>query len=237
MLVTKCTCGSPVTYSLGIVLEHNGIPLKKCPTCGVMHQRVSMDEDSYQDFYANHYHVEHQQSIGRESYVARYEHDLQVARQRLSTYGVSEKESPVLDVGCGNGAFVAACRELGIESYGIDLGNITDNPYVVTGKSLLAADLPADKFSLITLHDVLEHLVHPTAYLAKIKGLLADNGKLIIDYPRYYHPAGKHHWRTLEHLWYHTTGQLISLLEDYGFTTVRLDVPIPSKIVIYSERS
>ena len=233
MLVTKCTCGSKIKYFT--YRNINGVPTKKCLSCGVIHQQVSMNEEAYQDFYANHYHVEHQQSIGRESYIVRYEHDLQVARQRLSTYGISEKGLRVLDVGCGNGAFVAACRELGMESYGIDLGTITDNPYVLTGRSLLDTKLPVDKFSLVTLHDVLEHLVDPTAYLTKIKSLLEDNGKLIVDYPRYFHPAGRHHWRTLEHLWYHTTGQLISLLENYGFDTIRLDIPIPSKIVVYSE--
>lgn len=235
MLVKKCTCGNSIEVnSDNRKISCNGIDIYECQSCGVISQRVEMTEEEYANFYAEHYHIEHQEAIGRESYVARYDHDLAVARQRLIAYGYTSADTgKVLDIGCGNGAFVAACRELGLDAYGIDLGHISESPYILSG-TLLEMDYAPNSFSLVTLHDVLEHLVNPVNYLKKIFNIIETNtGKLIIDYPRYYHPAGRHHWRPTEHLWYHTTGELITLLERLGFDVFKVTTPISSKIVVY----
>jgi len=237
MLIRKCVCGNRKYFR---DININDIELRKCKICRVHHQKVNMTTEAYSNFYQFDYHTDHQTSIGCQPYTERYLHDLGVANIRVSSY---EKlinnfdKARLLDIGSGNGAFVDACREQGIDAYGIDLGLLGNPVYTIKGKNFVNVDFENKKFNVITMHDVFEHLVDPVSYLHKIYDTLSNDGYLVIDYPNYYVDAGKHHWRPIQHLWYMNNDEMVDLLEVNDYIVVGVHKPIASKVVFYCQKN
>lgn len=97
----------------------------------------------------------------------------------------------LLDVGCGNGAFVAGAARAGYDAEGHDLA-----PKVAAAASARwslpvhtgdLAGLDAAPYDVITLWDTLEHAVSPRALLADVARLLAPGGHVVVLSP---HSAG-----------------------------------------------
>lgn len=103
----------------------------------------------------------------------------------------------LLDVGCGAGSFAAACKErFGCEACGVEIvpemAKIAESRLdrVFNQDALEAfAQIPEDKFDLITFTDVLEHLVEPAEALRACARLLAKDGVVLASLPniRYWH--------------------------------------------------
>ena len=95
----------------------------------------------------------------------------------------------LLDIGCGTGEYLQASRELGIEALGIDVDETIERyakeKYgfnVVTGL-LGERTFEADKFDIIVLSHVIEHLPDPNPLLANIHRILKPGGELIVATP------------------------------------------------------
>lgn len=223
-LLERCLCGSAAIVTDGL----HGIPVFRCPTCGVVRQHVPFTLEELAAWYAARYY----EGI----YTHTLRHDRTIAAIRLHAYGVLPG-AKLLDVGCGNGAFVDAAREQGVDAWGQDLAKQSDGPYVYVGE-LADIAFPTADFHVVTIHDVLEHVPDPMPFLAEIRRILKPGGMLIVDFPRFWDESGVHHWKKIEHLWMLTEAQLLALLHAAGFvgdTGLSIqDVchPLPSKIVV-----
>lgn len=96
--------------------------------------------------------------------------------------------SNLLDIGCGNGYFLDEARKIGWDTKGIDYSDNTVNYAVNTLKlNVIKADLfkytNKKKFNLITLNQVIEHLVDATKLISKCYSLLDNNGYIYIATP------------------------------------------------------
>lgn len=225
MLIERCLCGQPAAWGIAAVV--NGLETRTC-RCGVIHQAVDMDAEEYRRFYARDY-AEVQRALKRPTYAERYPNDLRVARLRLAEY--RPVSGPVLDVGAGNGAFVDALLAEGIEAWGTEYHS--EHPRIYNGE-LCALDFLDGAFATVTFHDVLEHIPTPRETLATVKRILRPGGRLIVDFPDFWHPAGLHHWWPVQHLWLLSPDQLAGLLASEGFALDEFRHPIPGKLVAYS---
>lgn len=236
-----CTCGSKnasssskeyfeVTPAGETRRAHKTMSMLKCTDCGVIRQQNSpFNGGGYNNFYAEY------PPSGAEYAAKSYEHDREVARQRCDEYGVTAgTQLRVLDVGSGSGAFVDEARVRGAQAYGCELCDYAyahDNPFVYR-KAFEEILFPTDNFDLVTCHDVLEHVVDPIEFIRELKRVTKQSGTVVIDLPRFFVDAGKHHWK-LAHLWYFKPEQLVKVLKEEGFVVVETRMPIPSKVVIY----
>ncbi len=219
MLCKKCVCGS----TGGDAKTVNKIPVLECNVCGVVRQPVDMSLEGLSDWYAEQYHD------GK--YTHDYKHDEEVAKTRLRAYQIPSG-SMLLDVGCGNGAFVTQARRHGIHACGQELGiGSSKSPHTYEGP-LESINFPTDHFDVVTLHDVLEHVPEPMVFLAEIRRILKQGGRLLLDFPHFWSDAGKHHWKPIEHLWMPTINHLHAWLNDAGFSVEEFGFPIPSKVVL-----
>jgi SAM-dependent methyltransferase len=138
-----------------------------------------------------------------------------------------------LDVGSANNAFVDAARHANYDCYGIELNPMLGNASTTYSQPIERCNFPEGYFDFVTFHDVLEHMVDPGSVIERITHCLKDQGLLVIDWPDYFDPAGRHHWRPIQHLWYPTNDQLINFVEYHGFEMFYETNPIPGKRVFH----
>jgi SAM-dependent methyltransferase len=113
--------------------------------------------------------------------------------------------------------------------------NIGDESVTVRG-TLETAYFNPEYFDFVTMHDSIEHMIDMTGSLELVRNILTPGGLVIIDLPDYYSPQGSHHWKTIEHLWFHTEDQFNDVLERIGFKVVEKTYPIPGKLVFYARK-
>jgi SAM-dependent methyltransferase len=95
----------------------------------------------------------------------------------------------VLEVGFGNGGFLAYCRERGWTAVGSEISEPLVDAGRANGFDVLHADELADAprggFDLIAIFDVLEHVPQAQiiGLLSMLKGKLADDGVMLVRYP------------------------------------------------------
>ena len=125
---------------------------------------------------------------------------LTIAEQQVDDVLAGGKVKSLLDIGCGFGSFILAARQRGINATGIDIANFEidfarerlnllrpqDNPESVyllgSGLSLPFSD---EKFDVVTLWNVLEHIPDDQILLQEVSRILRPNGRLYIVCPNY----------------------------------------------------
>src|SRR6266436_2843662 len=153
--------------------------------------------------------------------------DLMARHLRLDRRGAR-----LLDIGCGNGAFVRAARAWGWDAEGLDpdpraaaAGRATGLP--ITVGSLPKFGYPDASFAAVTMSHSIEHLHDPVAGLHEIRRILQPGGSIWIGTPNLSstgHKVFGADWRGLEpprHLVLFTATTLISMLFRAGFDQIR----------------
>lgn len=219
-LITYCLCGD---YPLDTITTRYGIPMRTCSECGIQWQQVKMTLDEYANWYATRYHDG--------VYTHTYEHDRKIAKLRLAAYGL-DAGSQILDVGCGNNAFVDEARAQGVLAFGQDHAQQA-NARFTYAKSLYQCAFPTGHFDAVTMHDVLEHVPDLTKFLREVRRILKPGGRFLLDWPSFHaaNGAGAHHWKQVEHLWMLTDDQVQRVLLEEGFAVQSLAHPLPSRSV------
>ena len=113
----------------------------------------------------------------------------------------------LLDVGCGDGKFVAKMAKMGWLSFGIDPDpKAVDAARKYLGVNVTCVDLPElvdrhEKFDVITASHVIEHVSDAVEFLKMCKKLLSQNGRIILLTPNassFGHNLCGRYWRGLE---------------------------------------
>jgi SAM-dependent methyltransferase len=171
----KCLGAIPDSdYFAGRVLRDpiHGGRLWKCDSCQSMFRHPVLPNSEYLRLYRNGTEDEWSADVGRQ--------DLATIRRIIA-----EKGSPcgVLDVGCGAGDFLLTLPS-DLARYGVEPSVAASAIARKRGVSILAPTLdglsPTASFDVITLIDVIEHVVEPGALLDAALSHLAPGGSLII---------------------------------------------------------
>lgn len=138
----------------------------------------------------------------------------------------------LLDVGCGNGAFLRLAREMGWQVAGLDFDpeavqQARNAGFDVTLGSIETLDGIVDRYDVITLSHVIEHVANPHAMLTRAWRLLKPGGMLWLETPNLDslgHQLYGRHWRGLEpprHLVLANADSLRMSLSRAGFVGIR----------------
>ena len=131
-----------------------------------------------------------------------------------------------LDVGCAGGAFVEAARRYGYDATGLEPSRQLAASARARGLNVIQGTLdsfhPSEKYDVVSLWDVLEHVTDPIATLKACRALLNPKGVLIVNYPDsgtwQAKMAGKNFWWFLSvHLHYFDRHSIRVILEKTGF--------------------
>jgi 2-polyprenyl-3-methyl-5-hydroxy-6-metoxy-1,4-benzoquinol methylase len=100
---------------------------------------------------------------------------------------IENYKGKMLDIGCSNGYFLTLARQRGWKPYGVEISDLflkkaKDNlgEDCVFGIPLREVKFPSNFFDVITMWDVLDHLMDPFEELMEIRRILRKEGLLVI---------------------------------------------------------
>ncbi len=134
----------------------------------------------------------------------------------------------LLDVGCGNGAFLLKMQSMGWDVCGVEVDANSAQQARASGLDvriglLAEADLPEKSFDAVHMSHVIEHLHDPAETLRLCQKLLKPGGQIVIATPNY-KAVGRSHFGTYwigidppRHLVVFTESSLRNLMLKSGF--------------------
>ncbi len=141
-------------------------------------------------------------------------------------------QARLLDVGCGDGAFLVRANQLGYRAEGLEFDQAAVDTARARGLTVKTGGFPdptleTAAFGAVTISHVIEHLHQPRAALADALRILRPGGLLWLATPNVEAPGHRRfgaHWRGLEpprHLVVFTARALEQALHQAGFTDIR----------------
>ncbi len=143
----------------------------------------------------------------------------------------------LLDYGCGTGSFLEAAKKSQSRVQGVEpapaarMKVASDIPVVAT-----LEELPPQKFDVITLWHVLEHVYPLRETLRSLKEKLNEHGAIFIAVPNRQSPDAQHYnanWAAYDvprHLWHFTKQSMATFLRQEGLRVVKI---LPMKLDAY----
>ncbi len=179
-----------------IVTRADGLMVRSCARCGLLYVSPRPSDSALNEFYSRYSEVHQKIDCEDESYwrgISRSRYGFLRGNCRthvLKRVGIDIKGKRILDVGCGNSRFLLLCQNHGA---GHVAGIEPDKKMAIAARKRLGldvyagylGDLPADenRFDLVVLWDVLEHIAYPRDLLTGLRGVLAPGGYLAATSP------------------------------------------------------
>lgn len=224
-----CLCGENKVRI--IRSESGGKNIIQCRKCGLISRVPFPDCKELSKTYEESYY-DGQGEIGYKDYLEQREELLLLARDRLKIIMRYIKTGKLLDVGCATGEFLEVADELGWDVSGIEISNFSSSVArertgldIQTGT--LAQFTEKNKFNVVTMWDVLEHVIDPFEELKKIYNLLEKKGLVVICTPNVSSIRAireKSNWHgyrvSQEHIYFFEPKTLENMLKKAGFKKI-----------------
>jgi 2-polyprenyl-3-methyl-5-hydroxy-6-metoxy-1,4-benzoquinol methylase len=159
------------------------VPFYKCGNCSFIFSRPEMNPnlsntiENYEPAYLDYFNEKPLDEKNHNSLL------------RLIKKQKPLKGSQILDVGCGSGKFVKYLRGKGLEAFGLEPSKALFNTFLKnsyffnTTASGFLVQFPSDKFDIIVVSDVLEHIEEPQPFIKDIYSLMSPGAVLFISTP------------------------------------------------------
>ena len=203
----------------------------KCDNCGLGVLNPRPDDNELTVLYQLEY-FQSQYNEQLQANSTEIKRRLSQEKHRLRFFHKYKKKGKVLDIGCGRGYFLLACRNKGYNVEGIDVSAYVAayvsqelNIPVHIGE-VSDIEIPDKTYDVITMWHSLEHTADPNIYIQKARRWLKDDGILIVDVPNYAsHDAIKTWnnwvgWQIPYHFYHFTKDSQIALLHKHGFSII-----------------
>jgi SAM-dependent methyltransferase len=207
-----------------------------CRTCGHIYTSVRPDRTTlFSKFYPDGY-LCYGQRRGVAGLMDRMRMEGQAAqRAKMVEKFVGQRDRvTLLDIGCGTGEFIKTCRRrFGWEVAGIEPNRplsdaLNREGYPVVPSTLEDAEIPAEKYDVVCLFNVLEHLWDSVYSLKRINRMLKPGGMVVAEIPDFDSPSRRRfgrHWfpyHLPRHLSHFTKNSLTGLMNACGFEKVAM---------------
>lgn len=213
--------------------EKNGFKLYNCSACQLIF--VWPMPSNLADIYQASY-FKGGLDCGRENkfgYVD-YEEDKKAMRETFVVYLNKILKltagRTIFDVGAATGYFLDLAKQAGWQTSGIEISGYAVKIARAKGHQIFLGNLEdlesKEKYDVITMWDVLEHLSDPVNYLRLINNILNQDGALVIntiDSGSLWARLWGSNWHAIlppEHLFYYSAKSLKILLEQSGFKII-----------------
>jgi len=227
------TCGS---NSFKPSLQCEGFSYVRCAKCGL----VQMNPQPEQNEIKRRYDENHGQDYLAYE-LANEKSFLDLALLALEDSGFGEIErtflscnkTRVLDVGCATGSLLAALRQRGWKTTGVEIsgpqaeyGKLKRNLDLRNG-SLEEICFPGEYFNVVIASHLIEHLNNPASFAAEVYRILSIGGYFFVTTPNISGMQARffrNRWRSaiFDHLYLFSIKTLTRLLSEKGFTVEKI---------------
>jgi SAM-dependent methyltransferase len=232
-----CDAGEPTHLVTELKDIESGVPgtydISQCTSCGLIYLSKRPTSASLPACYDEHYHVRCNRNVQRwKSLLFDIRYNLRF--RRLTAY-LGRKPRKVLEIGCGDAAFLVYLEQVlgrGCQLVGIDLDVDAvelpkDSAIRLCSGAIQELEL-GEQFELVILYDVLEHLDKPIETLRRIAKLLTPDGLVVAMAPNWdsvWRKVFPRHWGGLQiprHLLFFEEKTLSVLLDKADFKVRRI---------------
>lgn len=213
--------------------EIDGYRLVKCKWCGLVYLNPRPTQQEISEEYSAEYHIERllrQEPKTEDKIEEEIKKNIGRAEEIVKQFGNKGK---LLDIGCSAGFFIACLKRYGWNVTGIDISEWASKfarerlgLKVFTG---IVEDIQFnEKFDVITMYHVLEHLPDPVGTSKRVSEIITDNGVLIVKGPnlasfdRTWHGKNWRGYSDQTHLYYFTPKTYQMVLEKAGFSVQKM---------------
>jgi len=229
-----CTlCGS---NSFKPSLKCDGFSYVRCAKCGLVQMNPQPEHKEIERRYGENHGQDY---LAYE--LANEKAFLDLALLALKDSGFEEIErtllscskTRVLDVGCATGSLLAALRERGWETTGVDIsgpqaeyGKLKRNLDLRNG-SLEEIRFPGEYFNVVIASHLIEHLNDPASFTAEVYRIIASGGYFFVTTPNISGMQAslfRNRWRSaiFDHLYLFSVKTLSRLLAEKGFAIEKI---------------
>jgi 2-polyprenyl-3-methyl-5-hydroxy-6-metoxy-1,4-benzoquinol methylase len=201
----------------------------KCTACTHLFTQNVATQNEIGKYYKSENYISH--SDTQTGFINKLYHAVRkrtlAAKKKLVQKETTKQQGKIVDIGCGTGAFLNTMKLAGWESTGLEPDDNARNKaaelYRITA---LASDelfsLPANTYDAITMWHVLEHVHQLQEYIAQLKNIITDKGKIFIAVPNYTSYDAMfygEHWAAFDvprHLFHFSPASMKKLVEQHG---------------------
>lgn len=166
--------------------------------------------------------------LGKENEISKHADYLYIWSAILNKIANHTSGKNILEVGIGNGEFIAVALEMGYNIESIEIvKEVCQKIANILNVEINCCDFlkfeTDKKYSIITMGDVIEHVTNPTAALNKVYSMLEDDGILWISTPNYESSFSRLKkftdamWNEPTHITYFNYTTFAQLLSNCGF--------------------
>jgi 2-polyprenyl-3-methyl-5-hydroxy-6-metoxy-1,4-benzoquinol methylase len=205
--------------------------LVECKNCNFRFTNPIPDENEIVKYYKSESYISH--SDTKKGLMNTLYHQVRkiTLKNKLQLINSISERGQLLDIGCGTGYFLKSCKEDGWNVEGTEPDNDARRIAEQITKSEISETVFTKNknysYDLITMWHVLEHVHKLNESLEKIRGLLKEDGKLIIAVPNcksYDAEIYKENWAAYDvprHLYHFTENSMNKLLEKHKFRMLK----------------
>lgn len=202
--------------------------IASCTGCGFKFTNPRPDGTQIGNYYASEKYISHSdESKGFINNIYKLVRNYTLGKKVQLITKLANKKGNLLDIGCGTGAFLNACKNSGWNTTGIEPGDMARNFAVEKYKLNILNDinLLADKneaYDVITMWHVLEHVPDLNDTIITLKRLLKKDGVLLIAVPNcnsYDTKLYQAYWAAYDvprHFWHFTQKDIKSVFEKHN---------------------
>ena len=226
---TKCILCESQNYETILNKDRYNLNIKtvKCKKCGLVFTNPQPTETFLNKFYSSKMYrglyrgVLKSKKGGETKSILNAKANLEFFKNQFDR----NKKFSMLDIGCSDGVFLINLKKEfpNVKTYGIEPGkNFSQNcSNKIDGLFESISEVNDKQFDVITLFHVLEHVKHPKNYLKKVRGLLKDNGTLIIEIPNIEKYKGIRNYH-IGHLFHFSPKTIKTLLKSLKFNVLEV---------------
>lgn len=194
--ITACLlCGGQDQGVYDLRDAKDGAPLQiaRCQACGLVQLAQVPDDEALSRYYASEYRQAYRGSATPKTRNV-YKAGVMAQARFQPLVALLPEGARLLDIGAGGGEFVylaqrARLRASGIDPNGEYVAYAVDHLGIDLTKAEVA-DLPeGNRYEVVTMFHVLEHLAHPREVFAQVAALLSEGGLFVVEVPNLGSPS------------------------------------------------
>lgn len=215
-----------------VLLEQPPHTVYQCKSCSLGFLYPQPPKEALPKLYEKSYFAE-QYDIGVPPDSPAFDRRLNLLTHRVKFFQRKKKTGRLLDIGSGNGYFLALCQRMGFEVQGLDISKFAAEYAIdtlhlpVLISEIGDADFQSSQFDIITLWHFLEHTRNPLQVVRNAVRWLRKDGIIVIEVPNYKGTDAQNYgeewtgWQLPYHFFHFSPETLTNLLQLCGLTVTK----------------